>query len=82
MLTPLVLQTERLSADEVGIDKCHLVGIFHCEINILGMTEGNFIVIRILERHLIAAEMRKDIIPAIFPGAGSIEDIGELIDQR
>ena len=26
--------------------------------------------------------MRKNIIPAIFPGAGGIEDIGELIDQR
>jgi hypothetical protein len=39
----ITIKLERLSADEVGIDKCHLVGIFHCEINILGMTEGNFI---------------------------------------
>ncbi len=82
MLTPFILFAKRLRGHEIGVDKRHFISVFHRKINILSMTERDFVVIGILQRHLVAAEMRKHIIAAIFPGAGCVENIGELIHQH
>ena len=82
VLAPFVFFTERLSGDEIGIDKRHLVGIFHCEINVLSVAERDFVIVGILQRHLVAAQVREDIIAAVLPCAGGIEDIRQLVDQR
>ena len=82
MFAPFILFTEGLSADKIGVDKGDLVGVLHRKINILGVAQRNFVVVGILQRHLVAAKMRKDVVTAIFPGAGSVEDIGQLVYQR
>ena len=81
MLTPFVLFAERLGSDKIGVDKRHFIGIFHCKINILRMSQRDFIVVGILQRDLIATEVRKDIITTIFPRTGSVEDIGKFVYQ-
>ena len=48
---------ERLRGDEIGINKGDFIGVFHREINVLGMTERDFIVVGILQRHLVAAKV-------------------------
>ncbi len=82
VLAPFVLLTERLSSDEIGINERHFIGVFNRKINVLRMTQRDFIVVGILQRHLIPAEVREDIIPAILPGAGGVKDVRQLVDQR
>ena len=57
VLAPFVLFAERLRGDEIGVNKGDFISIFHREINILGMTERDFIVVGILQRHLVAAKV-------------------------
>ena len=82
VLAPFVFFTERLCGDEIGIDKRHFVGVFDRKINVLGMTERDFVVVGILQRHLVAAKVREDIIAAVLPRAGGVEDVRQLVDQR
>ena len=82
VLAPFVFFAERLGGDKIGIDKCHLVGVFHREINVLGMPERNFVIVGILQRHLVATQVREDIVTAVLPRAGGVEDVSELVDQR
>ncbi|MNL48074.1 hypothetical protein D3C87_1709030 [compost metagenome] len=82
VLTPFVLFTERLGGDKIRIDKRDLVGVFHREINVLSVAERDFVVVGILERHLIAAQMREDIIASVFPRTTGVEDVCQLVDQR
>ncbi len=81
MLAPFVFFAEGLSSHEICIDKRHLVGVFHRKINVLGMPEGNLIIVGILQRHLVATEVRKDVIPPVLPGAGGVKDVCQLVHQ-
>ncbi|MNT10697.1 hypothetical protein D3C72_1455400 [compost metagenome] len=57
VLASFVLFAERLSGHEVGIDKRHFIGVFHRKIDVLRLAQGDFVIVGILERHLIPAEV-------------------------
>ncbi|MNY68721.1 hypothetical protein D3C86_2065330 [compost metagenome] len=57
MLASFVLFAERLSGHEVGIDKRHFIGVFHRKIDVLRLAQGDFVIVGILGRHLIPAEV-------------------------
>ncbi|MNC73055.1 hypothetical protein D3C75_1241920 [compost metagenome] len=82
MLPPFILFTERLRSDKVGVDKRHFIGVFHRKIHVLGLPKRDLVIIGILQRHLVTPEMGEDVVTAIFPGAGGVEDVRQLIDQR
>ncbi len=82
MLAPFILQAERLRGDEIGIDKGDFIGVLHRKVDVLRLAESDLVVVGILQRHLVAAQMRKDVVASVLPGAGSVEDIRQLVDQR